>query len=823
MINSIAEVPGTAVTNGFKSTFLFVGNFSATAQYPLNLESALNDDRVAFSARTIDRRDALDASQLLCPTPLQTGWSVGGDPSNSSLIIEFPGITNLTGMAISGPPNSTFRMFTIPENIPVEFKDSSTGDECQACPLEGPASRQVFLFVGLAANISNMRVELNTTINSGLNSLQFFQQDTVVYADPSLNPSKCSDRETVARAEVNGSWKSVSNNDHKSLVINFNRNALPVASISFYPSSALKGSYLIYFDWPPCGIFDRCSSRTNVTLEVYKTYERKEPVSTIEVDESDPATSSTIIFSGEMGALQTDDVYVMLKISNPASRGSRALSVVASAVRFVNMSAMKKLNGVVKLNINPAGAPSWESLKDSLPSRAVVSSVAATQDGRIFLGGSFRYKRSSNIILYTDEKFWPLSEGGLDGAVSSIVFFENVLYIAGSFRGTLEQRFPTNNFARYFFDTGVWKPLDFGPNLYQSAQLSIDPLSRTIYVTSADNLTSLVGWNITSETYFRLASTSGSVDRMLFDTSSLSSPSLLMSVGRMTTFEPIVSRNAAVLSTNEPPAIDFSGLDVNSVASAFVDSAKPNLVYFNGKFVFNGTAPSSESLVAYDLKNRRWQYPGLSFDGEVTCLEKAGSQYFIGGQFDRVSVNNNNNSFVKSMALWNPDSNSLTVPIAPLESATGSPRVRKAIFLPKRQEVAAFGDFTGPLGLSCTNVCLWSLESSSWKAVDFGRMTYLNVTAVEAFQNNLVLGGTFIVNNQPHFLVAWDVDSGQLNPIPVKGSVQYLAADALGKYVYVGGFSSERLVPYLSTWDGNVISDVALDPRSDIRGIQSVP
>ncbi|KAJ3218501.1 hypothetical protein HDU67_005303 [Dinochytrium kinnereticum] len=387
-VNQISEVPPASISNGVRSSFLFVGNFSATSESSNNLLNPSFNDRVAFSVTLNNPRDLLQETPLSCPNSEQNGWTGDGGSLNGSLTIEFPHPTNLSGVAVFGLLNSsavsTFRMTSLPGNVLLDFQDVSSGVECQFCNLKVGIPRQDFVILGTRTDIRALRLHFNSSDpqSVGLNALQFFQQgfpdhqmkltlylpDTLIYADSGLNPFRCADRETVARSEANGNWREVSsNNDEiKSLVINFNRNSVPDASIAFFPEVPMKGTYDVFFEWPPCGIFDRCSSRTNVTLEIYKTYERQDPIATVEVDESNPNVSSVKLYSGEFDASSIDDVFVFLRLPNIVSSGSRTLSVVAASVRFMNLSVMRNLNGVVKLNLNPAGSPSWEMLRGRL-------------------------------------------------------------------------------------------------------------------------------------------------------------------------------------------------------------------------------------------------------------------------------------------------------------------------------------------------------------------------------------------------------------------------------------------------------------------------
>ncbi|KAJ3105383.1 hypothetical protein HDU97_008137 [Phlyctochytrium planicorne] len=763
-VNDIIRVPGMTASDEVKDSYYVVGSFSGTVYGdPMGVQFR---NRLRYSASSLNDGDILDQKTISCPSQTTDSWKSRSRTRNSSLIIDFPHLTNVTALtlyeSVETKNQKTIQLFTYPGNTPLLLRDPSTGALCQKCLFESNKSVLSLVIQSPETDIQQLRLEL-TEVKSGefgLNAIEFFQRDGVVYADPEHNPVRCGDVVAVAESRFNGNWRSIVTDNNPSMLLASNRNSVNDASLLFFPGFSLKGIYDIVFEYPPCGIFDKCAARTNVTLELFKLNENQDPVAAFDIDQRSNATI-TIAFRSTFSSTSANDVYVRMRIPRISTSGSRVVSVVATSLKFLDRTVIKDLNGLAQLNINIVGTPSW------LP-------------------------------------------------------FDDKLYVSGSFEATSSKSIAMHYVAEYFLNTGVWREFDVGIKLKSPPKLSFDSSSNVMYISSANGLGFLRGWNLATGKSVDLGYASGSIDFSLSTATATAETTYTVVAGRVKSFQAFSQRNSSIIRpNNEPISVNLTGLSMEGVVSGLVDSDSPNALLLYGQFSVNGTM---QGLVSYNMDTASFVYPGISVFGTVNDIVRVDQTYWIGGQFDSMSTTTSKTP-AGSLAVWQKLNPNLVTPFPFLEGENlKSPIIKKIVHLPYRKEIVVFGQFKGRSDLICNNVCIWSLESSAWRPAKFEAGTKLEISNAYPYKNKIVLSGNLLIEGKSLLLASWNPNNDQLLPIDdIPGPVTAMGLSADGGKLLLSGISTDKSLPFFVKWDGGFSSRLNFDISTVIKGMMALP
>jgi hypothetical protein len=274
-------------------------------------------------------------------------------------------------------------------------------------------------------------------------------------------------------------------------------------SFTWMPYVSASGQYNINLLVPGCTDFQDCALRTSVKVSVFPGGGQAPTVTEVSQQNQEDAVQQ--IYRGFVVPSSPDFVMTvtMTLADNPAGSGQNGqYHLVADRVQLTLISAnttgaTANGNGTAGNGKTAFGFLEWpfsfssaENAATVLPnttetfldvvgfslfngiggnaavfssSGSVVVSVAHHPSGVIFIGGTFNLSTpsASNIVAFKNGALTALSEGGLNGPVTSLTLFGNTLYVGGSFTDT-----PSNskqgllsNIASYDVTQDQWSPL----------------------------------------------------------------------------------------------------------------------------------------------------------------------------------------------------------------------------------------------------------------------------------------------------------------------------------------------------------------------------
>jgi hypothetical protein len=323
---------------------------------------------------------------------------------------------------------------------------------------------------------------------AGLHLLQLLSDGAYAYAVADNNLSPCtaglgaSNQSGVA---TTGTWNETSvvseiAGTYQSVLVAYVEGGIDVANaptITWTPYVAQGGAYEIYLETPGCRAQATCPERTSVSVVVTPSGDGTGTSTTTTVDQTNTADSSTLIYSGNLLATTSSEPAVTITMglaSGGAATSGTRYGMVAEMVSLVAASTNGTTNATAQLvpgyglfefalvgtgafgdavaaasSLNASAtltnATGLDEVSFKLSRGAIVNSVISIGSGadtRVFLGGDFTYTdnatstTSTNVISYSSDLVTVAPNGGLAGAVSSLIELNGVLYAAGTFVAT---------------------------------------------------------------------------------------------------------------------------------------------------------------------------------------------------------------------------------------------------------------------------------------------------------------------------------------------------------------------------------------------------
>ncbi|KAF5326160.1 hypothetical protein D9611_000155 [Ephemerocybe angulata] len=421
---------------------------------------------------------------------------------------------------------TSFSVTTLPDNVveTLQYVDAVTGENrtCSGnCPLGTDSSvlYQDFLFSNSKA-ITGAQIKLSghTGASAGLHMLQLLSSGAFassVAEDNSVscfapNPSNTTRTGTwnakVANTEISGTVQTVLISD-----VAVNTPSASGPTYTWIPYVSAAGNYDINLLVPGCTNFQDCAGRTSVKVVVFPGEGLPPNVMTISQRNTDDAT--VLIYSGPILPSSPNFVttVTMSLADDPEGNGQGGrYVVVADRVQLVLRSA--NIDGTTAGNSSTTavggqrgfGFLEWPRAStltadgtSSLPNTSItaldalgfdvlagiggttgltstplsIAAVAHHSSGTIYVGGSFSLTAgpasgASNILAYRNGALSALPDGGLDGAVTSLVLDGDRLFIGGSFRDTKAKTANglLRGLALYDVAKNTWTALGAGVN-----------------------------------------------------------------------------------------------------------------------------------------------------------------------------------------------------------------------------------------------------------------------------------------------------------------------------------------------------------------------
>lgn len=460
-------------------------------------------------------------------------------------------------------------MTVIPNNVvqTLHYVDPSTGANAtcnNSCPLltDSSVPYQDFLFAN-ATDITGLELTLLewTGAGPGLHLLQVLSSGAFASAVEADNEPSCF-APNPSNATHTGQWTEkdvntgIAGTTQAVLVstVDVGTSSDQAPTFTWMPYVSASGQYDINMLIPGCENFEDCGLRTSVKVTIFpgggqaptvRTVSQQNRQDTVTQLYSGPIvpTSQTFVATiamtladepegtGQNGQyeLVADRVQLILTSANVTnSSGTTSSSVSSSAQQrgfgffewplsaspvsassTLSNSSLTSLDTIsVDLLTALGGVNNTASLTTSS-----ISAVAHHSSGTVFLGGQFTLSSgASNIVAFKGGALQPLSQNGLNGAVTSLQLEGDALYVGGGFSDTSSSSTSDKlrGVAIYDVQLDTWSPLDAGVD---GAVASLDLSNGQLLV--AGNFTSTISntgdnshqnagfatWNITSASW----------------------------------------------------------------------------------------------------------------------------------------------------------------------------------------------------------------------------------------------------------------------------------------------------------------------------------
>ncbi|GAA5934785.1 Rax2p [Sporobolomyces koalae] len=313
----------------------------------------------------------------------------------------------------------------------------------------------------------------------GLHLLQLLSDGSYAYANEASNENPCTaglGAVSPSTVTTSGNWTSqqvdtsIAGTTQEVLVARFQGgNGASSPSITWAPSVPQDGNYAVYLHTPGCTRMEDCGARTSVQITATPSSSTSSAnVTTIEQNNTEDR--STLIFNGTLSA-GTDTFTVSMKLADgAASTQGQTYEIVADYINLIAAStngtstkidrgfglfeyAVEGSQGTFGDSVaaraesdalqTMTNATGFDALSFNLDQGASVTSIVTAGQGqqtRVFVGGDFTYRAgdstSQNVVVYSAGQPQVAPNGGLDGAITSLLELNGALYAAGTFKAS---------------------------------------------------------------------------------------------------------------------------------------------------------------------------------------------------------------------------------------------------------------------------------------------------------------------------------------------------------------------------------------------------
>ncbi|KAH6574645.1 hypothetical protein BASA62_002355 [Batrachochytrium salamandrivorans] len=867
-----------------KGVLYFGGSFMNTADGPSSLSPT--SQAISITAGNIVAPGVVDAGLLSCLSG-KNGWVMPATTGTiefqlgASITISAVALQNLVGttdgvktfsmISPSVSPGKPYLLVLVDSN-------GKTGSACTICALPQDGLMHVFHVVGPEKTPPSNDVQITVLESyglstSGLATIQLFQRDIIVYANPVFNAPSCvniSTNRAVSSTTLVGPW-TIPNPALPATQISVANPAIASSSFAtFNPNIGTAGQFRVEILIPACmpnssipttsstisipqsPTSDICASRGNITVSIIVPGDEKSPYTTaVNLKTSVGQRIPIGVFY-----LHNDSVF---NISCASSTGTSIAIESFSITRLPSTTGLKYLalieTGTTDAKFSPLRA-------DVLPDASQISALAITAKDAVFIAGKFTIAAAiSNIARYTPQStiggingWTSLSGGGLNGIVAAMEAYQALLFVGGDFGMTLDGQTILPRIAIYDTENNTWRAMGGGVNA-PVTYISIDAVLRTVriigtftlaYLSSTDTtgmpVKGVLVWSIDSNMF--IVAKEG-VSGVLDVSVSMGSNDNL---GRDVYIDAgIVTDMGSMARTGYGAAISvlgengIDGLDTIPLGSRFSavswDDAHGQM-FVAGRF--GGSTAERLSLAVAPSSGSGFRMLGIDIlDGDVYDMLYLDvlKALIVCGSFKNVRIRNTTSTVSGFFAV---DTTTVSINKAislddPTASILPAVNVRqlKAVNL---DSFVVLGDFTLP-SIGCYGACIWNITEKSWTKVLSGvRGTY---QAVDISPNGvLYFGGKFAVDSAMALSTTRTADvtlislsSSEAQPQVVKtqkqeainllGNVTALCISPSGS-IYITTANSSDNTTAMSVYNGNQVYTHPFQAGSVVTGMSPI-
>jgi hypothetical protein len=313
--------------------------------------------------------------------------------------------------------------FQLSYKDPVTNQIMTCSDRCLLSNDSSIPYQDFNVLVPMTANGIRINIDTWYGTGGGLGGVEIFRSDVTLQPELPItnNVTSCTAASPAASiASTTGNWSQkfsfgIYQNFLVSTISSANLHTEDV-SVTYQPFIAAQGLYNVYMTTPGCVGTSTCDQRTQMQLTLEMTPGN---ITTYALDQRISSDQRALIYSGAISA--TTDAFkpkVVMRVAADATATSDTVTIIAGSIGFDRNTTGAVLSGI--LNYFPSNQ-TWSALGQQLPVGAVVRTLQAN-DQQLFIGGQFRMNETfNNVVAYdfTTSAFQPLSEGGLNGVVST--------------------------------------------------------------------------------------------------------------------------------------------------------------------------------------------------------------------------------------------------------------------------------------------------------------------------------------------------------------------------------------------------------------------
>ena len=881
-VNSILPAPSGNVI--FGGSFTSLGNSTTTTpnqkdQQIINISSA---NITTGGTSTTDGYN--NGTSIVCKTN-------GGDgPGNTWLLADnTPGFwradmnfgyeptkLRLWNTHQDGRGTQTFRFTALPLNGIMNFTytDPDTGKKDQFCDARCPMSAdksvlyQDFYFYN-TVGMSAFRIDVSAWHGKGggFDGIELFENDIFAYAIDSLNEPACTTQQSGSNSTATGPWtvspslQSISEYLTASLTgSNINGSGV---SVIFEPNIMQKANYTVTMFTPGCLQDNSCDSRgiVNVTGNYATASAPGVPLQT-QIYQTNNYDKYDTIYQGPVD-LSSGGFRPTVTLA-PLYTQNDPITLVAQRVQFSIGNSTGGLNGLYEFNPNQNTLDTDFSNSTidqaglDLEQGAIVNSIALSGP-TMYIAGNFTDSNSgfANIFAIGSGNSTGLPNGGLNAEVSSVIAYEDILYLGGNFTNTLNGSIAgLNNVAAFNITSSQWQPLGAGVS---GAVDSIVPLEVNVTQNQPETCITINGffnnlksfgsnndmpvtgfgiWVPSRQNWLQnLNVRSQAITGQLSTMTNVSGSDALLA-GTLSSQD--MSADDAVYLTSNPTSLNplnvgiqpesvgpvtrkraISGQNVSGVVTGLFHTSSANVTVLGGHFTATATNGSTIDNLAFVNGTSNavtGLAAGLDTDSAFLALATSGNVLYAGGTI----TGKVNSADVNGLIVFDLGLADYSHPQPPAFGGNNV-AVNAITVRPNKPQVYVGGTFETAGSLGCPSVCVF--ENGAWNQPGSG---IGGSVAAFTWQGNdkLLAGGNLTVNNNATSLANLDISKNKWTVVDgaavnVPGPVTALApANKDASQFWVAGKSNNGTA-FLVKYDGSTYHPVgdSLGSQTTILGL----
>lgn len=717
-----------------------------------------------------------------------------------------PSLLRIWNTHQDGRGTQTFRFTAIPIDGIMNFTytDPDTGvvGHCDAlCPLSSQTSvpYQDFRFIN-TVGMSAFRIDISAWYGQGggLDGIELFQNDIFAYAVDTSNEPTCANIQYGSNSTATGPWTVTPSLQSNSEYLTANLIGPGVStsgvSVTFEPDVKQKGNYTVTIFTPGCIQDNTCDTRGIVN--VTGTYAAASVSTQKNIYQTNNYDKYDVIYQGPVDA--NSDTFRPTVVLAALSGQADGVTLVAQRVQFNLTDSTGGLNGLYEFNpnANTTETDFSSSVIDSagmgLSAGAIITTIQV-QNNVTYVAGKLSNQDVGfeNIFSIGTGNSTALPNGGLNDEVSSMIPYEDLLFIGGNFTNTMNGSVPgLNNIAIFNITGQTWQSLGAGVSGAVDTIVTLDVNVTTdqpetcisvngffdqILATGPSKAVTVAGfaiWVPNQQNWLQnLNTTSPAISGQLSAMTNVTGSATLLA-GTLSSQD--TSAEDAVSLTSSPLAIDplkvgiqpqqigpvtrkraISGQNTTGVvAGLFYNNGGLNVTVLGGAFTATATNGTTIENLAF-LNNTGSNTGvvsglpvGLDSDSTFLALATTGTVLYAGGTVSGTV----NNAPVNGLVVYDMELAGYSYPQPPafggIDVAVNAITVR-----PNKPEIYVGGNFATAGSLGCPAVCVF--QNGAWNQP--GNELGGSVSAFAWQGNNqLLAGGNLTINNNATTLATYD-------------------------------------------------------------------